>query len=81
VLPYKHSGLDVWRWGIIDYVEFHDPYTAISRRIYSHFRVKISPNTVKSIIETFLVSNSDQAIEETKNLISKNGKIFLMLDG
>jgi len=81
VLPYKHFGLDVWRWVIIDYVEFHDPYTTISKRIYSHFRIKISPNTVKSIIETFLAANSDQAIEETKTLVGKNGRIFLMLDG
>ena len=81
VLPYKHFGLDVWRWVIIDYIEFHDPYTTISRRLYSHFNLKISSNTVKSIVETFLAANSDQAIEETKKLVRKNGKIYLMLDG
>ncbi|MHA1268566.1 MAG: transposase [Candidatus Helarchaeota archaeon] len=81
VLPYKHFGLDVWRWAIIDYVEFHDPYTTISRCIHSHFRVKICPNSVKSIIETFLAANSDHAISETNQLVKKNGKIFLMLDG
>ncbi|MHA1252112.1 MAG: hypothetical protein ACTSRP_19150 [Candidatus Helarchaeota archaeon] len=56
-------------------------YITISRRLYFHFYVKISPNTVKSIVETFLAANSDHAIEETKKLVSKNGKIFLMLDG
>ncbi|MHA1229535.1 MAG: hypothetical protein ACTSPQ_02710 [Candidatus Helarchaeota archaeon] len=36
---------------------------------------------MNSIVETFLAANSDHAIEETKRLFSKNGEIFLMLNG
>ena len=53
----------------------------ISRNLYSHFYVKISPNTVKFIVEIFLAEIRDHAIEETKEFVSKNKKIFFMLEG
>ena len=81
VLPYKHYGLDVWRWVITSHVEFHDAYSAIVKRLKAYYELEISPNTVKAMIETFLVANSEEADQETFRLIQASGKIVLSLDG
>lgn len=81
VLPHKHFGLDVWRWVIISYIEFHDNYSSISARLDKLHDLQISPNTVKSIIETFLVANSQDAEKKTLARLKKSGRIHLMLDG
>ncbi|NVM27947.1 MAG: hypothetical protein HWN65_03810, partial [Candidatus Helarchaeota archaeon] len=36
VLPYKHYGLDVWRWVITSHVEFHDAHESIAKRLQAH---------------------------------------------
>lgn len=81
VLPYKHFGLDVWWWVITSHVEFHDAPSAIAKRLKAYYDLDISPNTVKAIIETFLVANSEAADQETLRLIQASGKIILSLDG
>jgi hypothetical protein len=81
VLPYKHYGLDVWRWVITDHVEFHDAYESIAKRLRVHNDLEISPNTVKAIIETFLVANSQEANQKTAQLVRESKQIYLALDG
>ena len=81
VLPYKHYGLDVWRWIITSHVEFHDDPGAIAKRLKAYHELDISPNTVKAVIETFLVANSEEADQETFRRVQASGKIFLSLDG
>ena len=81
VLPYKHYGLDVWRWVITSHIEFHDAYESIAKRLKAHFGLDISPNTVKAIIETFLIASSHEADQKTARLVRESGRIYLALDG
>jgi len=81
VLPYKHFGLDVWHWVITSHVEFHDAYESIAKRLKSYYGLEIAPNTVKAIIETFLVASSQEADQETFQLVQESGRIHVALDG
>lgn len=81
VLPYKHYGLDVWRWVISSHVEFHDAYESIAKRLRVHYDLDICPNTVKAIIETFLAASSQAADQKTARLVQQSGQIYLVLDG
>ncbi len=81
VLPYKHYGLDVWRWVITDHVEFHDAYESIAKRLRVYYDLDIAPNTVKAIIETFLVASSQEADQKTAQLVRESKLIYLALDG
>ncbi len=81
VIPYKHYGLDVWHWVITSYMEFHDAHTSIIKRLKAYYGLDISPNTVKAIIETFLVASSQEADQETARLIRDSGRIYLAIDG
>jgi len=81
VLPYKHYGLDVWHFAISSHIRFHDAYSAIADRLNEYFALEISPNTVKAMIETFLIASSHQAEQETSKRVRKMGRIFLALDG
>lgn len=81
VLPYKHYGLDVWHWVVTSYIEFHDAYNTIAKRLKAYYGLDISPNTVKAIIETFLVASSQEAAQETRQQVRESGRIYLALDG
>lgn len=81
VLPYKHYGLDVWRWVITSHIEFHDAYESISDRLKAHYGLEIAPNTVKAIIETYLIASSQEADQKTFQLVRESGRIYLALDG
>jgi len=81
VLPYKHYGLDVWYFTITSHIKFHDAYSAIADRLNEYFALDISPNTVKAIIETFLVASSQEADQETARQVRESGRIYLALDG
>ena len=81
VLPYKHYGLDVWRWVITSHVEFHDAHESIAKRLQAHFGLDIAPNTVKAIIETYLIASSHEADQKTARLVRESGRIYLALDG
>lgn len=81
VLPYKHYGLDVWRWVITDHVEFHDSYESIAKRLRVHYTLEISPNTVKAILETYFVACSQDADQKTLELVQKAGRVYVALDG
>ena len=80
-LPYKHYGLDVWHWVITSYVEFHDANTAIMKRLRAYYGLEISPNTVKAMIETYLIASSQEADQETVRLVRASGRIYLATDG
>lgn len=71
----------MWWWVITSHVEFHDDPSAIAKRLKAYYKLEISPNTVKAIIETFLVANSEAADQETLRRVQASGKIFLSLDG
>ncbi|MBD3230272.1 MAG: hypothetical protein GF329_18990 [Candidatus Lokiarchaeota archaeon] len=62
-------------------MKFHDNYSSISDRLKEYYKLQISSNTVKSVIETFLVANSQDAEEKTLERIKESGGIYLMLDG
>jgi len=81
VLPYKHYGLDVWRWVITSHVEFHDAYESIANRLKAYYGLETSPNTVKAIIETYLVASSQEADQKTLQLVQESGRIYVALDG
>jgi hypothetical protein len=81
VLPYKHYGLDVWYFAITSHLKFHDAYSSIADRLKEYFALDISPNTVKAIIETFLVASSQEADQETARQVREAGRIHLALDG
>lgn len=81
VLPYKHYGLDVWRWVITSHVEFHDAYESIAKRLKAHYSLEISPNTVKAIIETYLIASSQEAEQKTLQLVHESGRMYIALDG
>jgi hypothetical protein len=71
----------VWHWIVTSHIEFHDAYSAIAKRLKAYYTLQISPNTVKAIIETFLVANSQEAAQETTRAIRESGRIYLALDG
>ena len=81
VLPFKHFGLDVWKKVIRYHLEFHDSNISITNRLEMDYNLKISSNTAKHIIETYLAANSLEADSETYRLVKKSGKIYLALDG
>lgn len=81
VLPFKHFGLDVWKKVIRYHLEFHDSNISITNRLEMDYNLKISTNTAKSIIETYLAANSLEADSETYRLVKESGKIYLALDG
>ena len=81
VLPYKHYGLDVWCWVITSHVEFHDAYESIANRLKAYYDLEISPNTVKAIVETYLVASSQEADQKTLQLVRESGRIYVALDG
>ncbi len=81
VLPYKHYGLDVWCWVITSHIEFHDSYNAIAKRLNAYYGLGIAPNTVKAIIETYLVASSHEAEQRTLQLVRESGQLYVAVDG
>lgn len=80
-LPFKHYDFSVWKWIGREAKIYHQNANAIRERIQKEFELKISENTIRSIIDELDIYLAGKIDKKTKEILKSQGKIVLCLDG
>lgn len=80
-LPGRQYGLDVWAKAIRWHFEHKKSYRDVSKILLEENHLKVNPSTIRDMCNFFEITGADVADKKTLDMVKRNGKIILSLDG
>lgn len=80
-IPGRKYGLDVWAKVVRFHFKTKLSYNDVSNLMLDEYNIKISPSTVRDICQYFEVAGAKEADKETLEMVKRNGRLILSIDG
>jgi hypothetical protein len=80
-LPNKHFSHSVWKWIGREAKIYNSNASQISSRIENDFKLSISENTIRNIIDEIDIYLEHKIDENTQRIVKNQGKVLISFDG